>query len=123
MADKILVGIPYLEDSDINPDASLKAHVNNGKPVVMMIQGNFCGYCTKAKPAFQQLASASPNIAVVTVQMDGGPSDKKASQMLAAVNKSPGVPAYLGFNKQGKFVKVHSGGRDLQALQQFAASL
>lgn len=123
MSDKILVGVPYLEDSDVNPDASLKSYVNNGRPVVMMIQGNFCGYCTKAKPAFQQLAKSMPNVAVVTVQMDGGPSDKKAAQMLSVVNKSPGVPAFLGFDKQGKFVKVHNGARDLQALQQFAMSL
>lgn len=123
MSTKILVDISYLEESDINPDASLKAHVNNGKVVVMMVQGNFCPHCNNAKPAFQQLAKAMPNVAVVTVQTDGGPSDKKASQMLAAVNKSPGVPAFLGFNKQGKFVKAHDGGRDLEALKQFAASL
>jgi len=118
-----MVGVLYLEDSDINPDASLKSHVNNGKSVVMMVQGNFCPHCTNAKPAFQQLAQAMPNVAVVTVQTDGAPNDKKAAQMLAPVNKSPGVPAFLGFNKEGKFVKVHSGGRDLESLKQFAASL
>lgn len=118
-----MVGIPYLEDSDINPDASLKTHVNNGKPVVMMVQADFCGYCTKAKPDFQRLAQSMPNIAVVTVQTDGGPGDKRAGQMLAAVNSSPGVPAFLGFNSQGKFVKIHNGGRDVESLKQFAASL
>lgn len=123
MPNQILVGVLYLEDSDINPDASLKSHVNNGKPVVMMVQGNFCPHCTTAKPAFQKLAQSMPNIAVVTVQIDGGTSDKKAAQMLSAVNKSPGVPAFLGFDKQGKFVKVHSGGRDFESLRQFAASL
>jgi thiol-disulfide isomerase/thioredoxin len=119
----ILVGIPYLEDSDINPDASLKSHVNNGKPVVMMVQGNYCGWCLKAKPDFQKLAEQVPNVVLVTVQTDGGPNDKKASQMLSAVNKSPGVPAFLGFNSQGKFVKTHDGGRDVQSLKQFALSL
>jgi len=123
MSNKILVGISYLEDTDINADASLKSHVNNGKPAVLMVQGDFCGYCTKAKPAFQELAKSMPNIAVVTVQTDGGPTDKKASQMLSVVNKSPGVPAFLGFNKEGKFVKIHSGGRDLKSLEQFASSL
>jgi thiol-disulfide isomerase/thioredoxin len=118
-----MVGVPYLEDSDINSDASLKSHVNNDKPVVMMVQGNFCPHCNNAKPAFQQLAQSMPNVAVVTVQTDGGPSDKKASQMLSAVNKSPGVPAFLGFSKEGKFVKTHSGNRDLESLKQFASSL
>ena len=123
MSNKFMVGVPYLEDSDINPDSSLKSHVNNGKPVVMMVYGSFCPHCKNAMPAYQQLASALPNFAVVTVQTDGGPSDKKAAQALSAVNKSPGVPSFLGFNKQGKFVKIHSGGRDLEALKQFAMSL
>ena len=121
--DKLLIGVAYIEDSDLNPDASLKPHVNNGKPTVMMMQGNFCRYCTNAKPDFQKLAQSMPDIAVVTVQTDGGPSDKKASQILSAVNKSPGVPAFLGFNKDGKFVKAHNGSRDLSSLQQFAKSL
>ena len=123
MSNKFMVGVPYLEDSDINPDASLKSHVNNGRAVVMMVQGNFCPHCNNAKPAFQQLAQSMPNIAVVTVQTDGGPSDKKAAQMLSAVNKSPGVPAFLGFSREGKFVKTHSGNRDLESLKQFASSL
>lgn len=118
-----MIGVPYIEDSDLNLDASLKPHVGNGKPVIMMIQGNFCGYCTKAKPAFVQLARAVPTIACVTVQTDGGPSEQKASKILSAVNKSPGVPAYLGFNRQGRFVAMHNGGRDVEALKQFAASL
>ena len=122
MANKIMVGVSYLQDSDINADESLKSHVNNGKGVVMMIQGNFCPHCNNAKSAFQQLANSS-NVAVVTVQIDGDPSDKKASQLLSAVNKSPGVPAYSGFDRNGNYVKTHNGGRDLQSLQQFAASL
>ena len=120
---KNLVGISYLEEQDINPDASLKSHVNNGKPAIMMIQGNFCGYCTQAKPAFQQLSNAVPNIAVITVQIDGGESDKKASQLLAPINKSPGVPSYLGFDSNGKFVKAHTGARDLPSLKQFVLTL
>jgi thiol-disulfide isomerase/thioredoxin len=123
MSNKFMVGVPYLEDSDINPDASLKAHVNNGKPVVMMIYGLFCPHCKKAMPAYEQLANSLPNVTVVAVQTDGGPNDKKAAQMLSAVNKSPGVPTFLGFNKEGKFVKTHNGGRDLEALKQFAQSL
>jgi len=120
---KILVGVPYLEGSDINPDSSLKPNVCQGKPVIMMVQGNFCGYCTQAKPAFQQLAQSTPSVVAVTIQTDGDASDKKASEMIANVNKSPGVPAFLGFNSQGKFIGAHSGGRDLASLQAFASSL
>lgn len=120
---KILVNIPYLEGSDINPDGSLKPHVGKGKPVVMMIQGDFCPHCTTAKPAFQQFAQSMPSVVAVTVQTDGGPGDQQASQALAKVNRSPGVPAFLGFSSKGVFVAPHEGGRDLQSLQKFAQSL
>jgi thiol-disulfide isomerase/thioredoxin len=119
---KILVGIPYLEDTDINPDGSLKPHVGNGKPVILMVQGDFCGYCTKAKPDFQKFAKSS-NVVAVTIQTDGGESDRKASKAIAVVNKSPGVPAFLGFDKNGKYVKTHQGNRDFASLEQFSASL
>lgn len=120
---KIMVGVVYLEGMDINPDGSLKPEVNKGKPAVVMVQGNFCPHCNTAKPAFQQLARQLPNVLVATAQTDGGEEDRKAVQLLSAVNKSPGVPAFLGFNKDGKFVKMHTGGRDLQSLLQFASSL
>lgn len=122
-SNKFMVDLNYLEDIDINADGSLKAHVCKNKPVVMMIQGNFCGYCTQAKPAFQQLAREMPSVTVVTVQTDGGPSDKRAAQMLSSVNKSPGVPAFLGFDREGRFVKMHGGGRDVDSLKNFARSL
>lgn len=120
---KLLINIPYLEQQDVNPDGSLKDYVSQGKPVVVMVQGNFCGYCTQAKPAFQEFAKSTPNCMAVTIQSDGGPSDKGASQNLSSVNKSQGVPAFLGFNKQGKFVALHNGGRDLASLKKFASGL
>ena len=116
---KILVNIPYLEGSDVNDDGS----INLNGTVVLMIQGNFCGYCTQAKPAFQNLSKSLPNgIICATVQMDGQESDKEASRKLSVVNKSPGVPSFLGF-KNGKFVKMHTGGRDEASLLAFAQSL
>lgn len=121
--DKLLINIPYLEESDINPDSSLKPNVCKGKPVLLMVQGNFCGYCTKAKPAFQKCVQMVPEVVFATVQTDGSPSERKASQMLSAVNKSPGVPAYLAFNKNGKFIGLHTGGRDVQDLKAFCQTL
>lgn len=119
-----MVNVSYLEDSDLNPDGSLKPHVNNGRPCVVMVQGAFCGYCTKAKPDYQKLAHRSQKVAIVTVQIDGGPSEKSAGTMLTKVDKSyRGVPHYMGFNSQGKYVRTHTGGRDMASLEQFANSL
>lgn len=117
-------GVPYLEDSDFNPDNSLKPHVNMGKPCVVMVQGLFCGYCTQAKPAFEQFAHSSQAVKGVTLQIDGGPSEKSATKRVQALDKSyRGVPTYLGFGSDGRYQKTHSGGRDKQSIEQFASSL
>lgn len=118
----ILIGIPYLEGKDINPDGSLKTYVSKGKPVIVMVQGNYCPHCTVAKPALRELAKQSSCV-VATVQIDGDDNDKQASKNLAPVNKSRGVPAFLGFDKNGRFVKSHEGNRDLASLQQFISGL
>lgn len=120
---KILINVPYLEGQDINADGSLKAYVGKGKPVVLMVYGSFCPHCRNAMPAYQDLAKAAKNVTVVTVQSDGGESDKAASRALSKVNTSPGVPAFLGFGKDGKFKGMHNGGRDMQALMAFAQGL
>lgn len=120
--DKILVDIPYLEGSDILPDGSLKPSVGKGRPVVVMLQGNFCGYCTQAKPVFQAIAK-NPIFAVATVQTDGGEGDRSAAAILGKFNSSGGVPAFLGFDKTGKFKVQHQGNRDPESLIQFGKSL
>jgi len=115
---KFLVDIPYLEIQDINlEDASIKPHVNQGKPILLMIQGNFCHFCTDAKPAVQELAKMMPNVCVATIQIDGEQAEQQAATVMKKVNSSSGVPAYLIFNSNGKFVKMHEGGRDLDSLR------
>lgn len=113
----------YLEDSDFNADNSLQIAVGNGKPTVVMVQGAFCGYCTKAKPDFQQLASLN-NLTCATIQIDGGPTEKKAAERVKVLYPAyKGVPCFLGFDKNGKFVKVHEGGRDATSIGVFGQSL
>jgi len=114
--EKILVGVPYLEEADV-VKGGVKPYVTNGKPVVMMVQAGYCGHCTTAKPAFQKFADSAKNVTVVTIQADGrGGEAVKAFQV-------PGYPAYLGFNKNGQLVKAHDGNRDVASLKQFAQSL
>lgn len=120
---KFLVNIPYLEGKDINPDATLKSYVGKGKPVMLLVYASYCHFCKDVMPAVQQLAKEAKNFGVVTIQSDAGPADKEAAKAISKVNTSPGVPAFLGFDKSGKFVKMHSGGRDIQALIAFANSL
>jgi thiol-disulfide isomerase/thioredoxin len=123
MSEKILKNIPYLEPQDINPsDGSLNPDVCNNKPVVLMVQGNFCGWCTKAKPEVQKLADSGA-VTVCTVQSDGDANDQAANRNLGVVNKSQGVPAFLLYNRMGKFVKMHEGERTAAALKAACANL
>lgn len=116
------MSVPYLESQDINPDGSLKPYVGRGKPVIVMVQGNFCPHCTTSKPAFQELAQ-SPDIVAVTVQTDGDEAERQVSKALSVVNNSPGVPAFLGFGRDGRFKALHQGNRDVGSLKAFVMQL
>lgn len=119
--------VAYIEAGDINPDGSLKPYVNNGKPVILMCQGSFCGYCTKAKPAFQKVANhyyKTKTVVCATILTDGSDSEKEAAKFIKRWNsKHQGVPEYLGFDKNGKFEKVYQGNRDENSLIKFGDSL
>lgn len=116
--------VAYLEVDDFNSDGSLKSYVYNGKPVVVMAQGTFCGYCTQAKPAFVKFAKNNPKILAATITIDGEESEKAASKFIGKLDKSyRGVPTYLGFNSDGKYTKTHSGGRDTDSIAGFAVTL
>jgi thiol-disulfide isomerase/thioredoxin len=120
---KLLVDIPYLEASDVTPNGDL-SHTN-GKPSIVMLQGNYCPHCTTAKPTFQLLPQETQNLVnVYTVQIDGdSESDRKAGSVLMNKHGINGIPAFAGFSKDGKFKAVHNGGRDLSSLKTFATSL
>ena len=114
----------YLEIEDVNPDGTLKPHVNLGKPMVVMAQGNFCGYCKQAAPDFQKFASSQDIVLAGSIVIDGEPSEAKLGKMLSSWDKSyQGVPFYLGFNSNGQFVRSHKGNRDANSITEFAKSI
>tara|TARA_R110002111_G_scaffold118193_1_gene180594 strand:+ start:920 stop:1282 length:363 start_codon:yes stop_codon:yes gene_type:complete len=120
----MLYNVLYLEDEDFDGNNNLRPNVSRGLPTIVMAQGSFCGYCQKAKPAYQQLANNIKTVNVATLKIDGNPSEKKASSRLKQLDPSyRGVPTYLGFDKNGRYVKTHSGGRDYNSLLNFANSL
>jgi len=122
--------VAYLEVDDFDSNGNLKSYVNNGKSgspgksVVLMAQGNYCGYCQQAKPAFEKFAQTTPNIVSATIVTDGEPSEKAAAKFIKKWDPShKGVPAYFGFAPNGQFKKVHQGSRDTAALKAFAETL
>ena len=115
--------VRYLEIEDFTPDGNLKSYVNQGRPAVIMAQGDFCGYCTQAKPAFQKFASESKVIAC-TIKIDGDASEKEAAKFLKKWDSSyRGVPHYTGFDSSGRMLKIHTGNRDFNSITKFASSL
>ena len=116
--------VAYLEVTDFNSDGKPKHYVGDGKPILIMAQGNFCGIFKKATPAYEKLAENMNKVFIATILIDGEQSEKDASKFLKQWDTSyRGVPSYFGFDKNGNFKKVHSGGRDKESLETFANSL
>ena len=114
--------ITYLDSGDFNSDMSLKNYVGSEKNVIIMVQGNFCGYCTSAKPDFITFSKQCQNAVCFTLQIDDDLAKDVASKIKLLDKNYQGVPIYLGF-KNGKYVKTHSGGRDVVSLIEFAKNL
>ena len=104
-------GVIYLEADDINSDGSLvqKSPIA-GKKAIVMCFAAWCGHCKKALPMFaafaREMKGDSACLLVDTV------ADPGAAQKLSAVNSSRGIPAFLLFGKDGKFIKMYEGNRD-----------
>jgi len=109
--------ISYLEIDDIS-NGKLNSNVTNGKKTIIMVQGNFCGYCTKAKPAFAEVCNKTKGkITCSTIQTDGNPDEKKLGDYVKNWDKNyRGVPTYLIFSKDGTYLKTHDKGRDTESI-------
>jgi thiol-disulfide isomerase/thioredoxin len=116
--------VAYLEIDDFNKNGTLKPYVNQGFPVVVMVQAGYCGYCTKAKPDFQQFAKMKLPVVAACIVSDGSDSEKQAASIVKQLDPSyQGVPHYMGFDKNGKFIKPHNGNRKTYDLIEFAKTI
>jgi len=115
--------VAYLEADDVS-SSGLASYIGKNKPVVLMVMGEFCHFCQDAKPVFQKFGQAAAgNVVAAAIVIDGDPSEKQAYEAVKMWLTSPGVPQFLGFDKNGKFEKIHTGKRDLESLILFAKSL
>jgi len=90
----LLRPVAYLERSDFNDNGDLS--LASSSPILIMIQGSFCGACTTAKPVFQQFANEG-HVTCMTIQIDGErESQRQIRDILDRIY--PGlthVPAYV----------------------------
>ena len=120
-------GVIFLEIGDFNNGVlTYRGRPFMGK-VLVMVQGDFCGYCTKSKPDFKKIArefgSTTINqnsVVFATIKIDGKKSESELSAKLPQITGQDlkGVPVYLLF-VNGKFVAIHNGGRDAESLKKF----
>ena len=114
--------VAYLEDEDFS---GKKLNVKTGKPVIIILQGSFCGYCKQMKPAFQSMAKKMKGkVVCATIQIDGNPSEKKLAAKIKDLMPVDyqGVPMVVAY-KGGNFTKEYKGDRSEQSLLEFANSL
>jgi len=110
----------FLEDSDFkNNILQYKGRPAKGKWLVM-VQGTYCGFCVKAKPAFVNLSKRHSNVIFATIQVDGSDSEKALAKRLPEITKKSisGIPTYLLF-EEGKFSALISGGQKENELIEF----
>jgi thiol-disulfide isomerase/thioredoxin len=119
----------YLEDTDFDSQYNLKSHVMNeitGAPffsgvTIVMVQGDYCGYCTRLKPLYQQIANELSNqgIEFATIQIDGTQPGEQIFQgdALTYILRQPlqGVPLLLKYY-QGQPVDQYSGDQSYESL-------
>ena len=115
--------VAYLQKSDFNESGELvNPNIPKNIPVIVMVQAEFCGYCTQAKPAFQQFAEKNQGkVFSATIQGDGDmPGEKELGSMLNVIDPTfQGYPAYIKF-VNGKRVDKDIKGRDVKSLNDFA---
>ena len=120
MNNNLKLPIHYLEITDFDSDGNLKnPTIPTNKPVLIMVQGNFCGHCQHAKPYFQTFADKHKNIYCLTIQVDGNkPTEQGISSFVGKLDKSftGAVPHYIYLNN-GK--KSKTGALTLELLEQF----
>jgi len=113
--------VGYLQKTDFDTNGNLiNPKLPKDKNILIMIQANFCGYCTKSKPDFQNLANEG-DVVCMTIQADGTEKgERELGEMLNKIDPSfRGFPHYVLY-RGGERVSTHDGGRSKAELKSFA---
>lgn len=110
--------VAFLEDKDISKDGKL---LINKPKVVVMVMGDFCGYCKTAAPMFREFANKHKgHVFSAAILLDGNDSEKALGKRISSlVSDFSGVPTFLLYIN-GKYMGTHKGERSVNALESFA---
>lgn len=115
--DKIMKNVPYLQASDLTDKGQITPEAMKqlgNKPVLVLVQANFCGYCTTVKPMFQQLANDVSDFACATIEFE---SDRGAKDKIEKAVSIQGFPTFVIFGKDGVAKGVHDKARTPEYLK------
>ena len=88
----------YLESSDFDSNGNItNPNINTDLPIFIMIQANYCGYCTMAKPEFQRFAKTFQNkVTCATIQADPVQPDPDMKNIINIIcPELTGFPTYV----------------------------
>jgi thiol-disulfide isomerase/thioredoxin len=115
----LLPPVLYLEPKDFKiskEKVSLKYFKD--KTCVIMVQANYCGHCSTAKPHFQKFAEKNKSVVCLTIQGDDKESKALADLVMKIKPNFEGFPDYL-LCKNGKFLEKEINGRTEASLEEF----
>lgn len=109
--------VAFLEDDDVNQQGKLRI---SDETVMIMVMGDFCGYCKQAAPAYHEFALKNSDKAFMTaILIDGKKTERKLGQRLSKIIPAyQGVPMFLLF-KNGVYTATHDGARTVNGLEEF----
>jgi len=114
--------VGYLNNEDIDDRGNIvNKKMLKYKNIVLMLQANFCHYCSLAKPAFQEFAEIhQDNVLCLTVQADSDVFDQRntAKKLIKNLPQFEGYPHYILF-RDGKITAKNIWGRDVRDLESF----
>lgn len=112
--------VAYLDTNDFDDNGNIiNPMIPKDKPVFIMLQGNFCGFCKMAKPDFQKFAENTELFFCATIQADSKNPDviNLQPKMDKIYPNLVGFPSYIILYQDKKI--IYSGGRSYNDLKNF----
>ncbi len=116
-----LAPVVHIEVGDVN-GSGIESYITGGKKGIIALAAHWCAHCKNMEQAYTQFAKEGKFFAGV-IQQDG--EEKEALEVFKKVNgvSANGFPSFAGVSADGKFVKMHNGGRSVEDFNKFAESL
>jgi thiol-disulfide isomerase/thioredoxin len=113
--------VVFLETGDVREDGTFTFEME--LPLLVMMQGSYCGHCKTMKPAFAQASKMLEGVVLCcTIHADSeNPSERDLAMRLGKIMQIPGYP-HTFLVRNGKIAKIYKGDRSAQDLVKFATS-